>query len=273
MAGQYGRRVDYRGVSLWLDTCGDDLRPRPALDRDLDVDVAVVGAGYTGLWAAYYLAGADPSVRVAVVEQEIAGFGASGRNGGWCSALFAAGRAGGGGSPGRPGGGGRPAAGDDRDGGRGWDGLDSAFSDWLSAKVSAPMLAHAAQHRPAGNIRYEQRNLIDVTSDADGRFDLVFSGHALHHVPDLPGTLTQMSSLWIRTVAATASRGVQRSSAATTRGRLKSVSDSWAPECRSFSSTLASPAVVKARRTGGSKNSRAGSSYPATTSTRIIGGR
>jgi glycine/D-amino acid oxidase-like deaminating enzyme len=90
--GRYGRRVDYRGVSLWLDTCGDDLRPRPALDRDLDVDVAVVGAGYTGLWAAYYLAGADPSVRVAVVEREIAGFGASGRNGGWCSALFAASR-------------------------------------------------------------------------------------------------------------------------------------------------------------------------------------
>jgi glycine/D-amino acid oxidase-like deaminating enzyme len=84
--------MDYRGVSLWLDTCGDDLRPRPALDRDVDVDVAVVGAGYTGLWAAYYLAGADPTLRIAVVEREIAGFGASGRNGGWCSALFAASR-------------------------------------------------------------------------------------------------------------------------------------------------------------------------------------
>jgi glycine/D-amino acid oxidase-like deaminating enzyme len=84
--------VDYRGVSLWLDTAGDDLRPRPALAADLDVDVAIVGAGYTGLWAAYYLAGADPSLRIAVLEREIAGFGASGRNGGWCSALFAAGR-------------------------------------------------------------------------------------------------------------------------------------------------------------------------------------
>jgi glycine/D-amino acid oxidase-like deaminating enzyme len=50
--------------------------------------VAIVGAGYTGLWTAYYLLGADPSLRVALVEQEIAGFGASGRNGGWCSALF-----------------------------------------------------------------------------------------------------------------------------------------------------------------------------------------
>ncbi len=79
---------DYRGLSLWHETADDDLVPRPALGGDLDVDVVVVGAGYTGLWTAYHLAVADPSIRVAVVEQEIAGFGASGRNGGWCSALF-----------------------------------------------------------------------------------------------------------------------------------------------------------------------------------------
>jgi len=47
-----------------------------------------VGAGYTGLWSAYYLCLADPGLRVAVVEAETAGFGASGRNGGWCSALY-----------------------------------------------------------------------------------------------------------------------------------------------------------------------------------------
>jgi glycine/D-amino acid oxidase-like deaminating enzyme len=47
-----------------------------------------VGAGFTGLWTAYYLRRADPTLRVAVLEQEVAGFGASGRNGGWCSALF-----------------------------------------------------------------------------------------------------------------------------------------------------------------------------------------
>ena len=51
-----------------------------------------MGAGYTGLWTAYYLLRADPHLRVAVIEQEIAGFGASGRNGGWCSAIFAGGR-------------------------------------------------------------------------------------------------------------------------------------------------------------------------------------
>ena len=50
--------------------------------------MVVVGAGFTGLWAAYYLRRADPTLRVAVLEQEVAGFGASGRNGGWCSALF-----------------------------------------------------------------------------------------------------------------------------------------------------------------------------------------
>jgi glycine/D-amino acid oxidase-like deaminating enzyme len=49
-----------------------------------------VGAGYTGLWTAYYLLKAQPDLRVVILEKEIAGFGASGRNGGWCSALFAA---------------------------------------------------------------------------------------------------------------------------------------------------------------------------------------
>jgi glycine/D-amino acid oxidase-like deaminating enzyme len=52
------------------------------------VDVAIVGAGFTGLWTAYYLQRADPSLRIALVEAEVAGFGASGRNGGWCSGLY-----------------------------------------------------------------------------------------------------------------------------------------------------------------------------------------
>ena len=50
--------------------------------------MVIVGAGYTGLWTAYYLAKADPSLRIVVLEAQTAGFGASGRNGGWCSALF-----------------------------------------------------------------------------------------------------------------------------------------------------------------------------------------
>jgi glycine/D-amino acid oxidase-like deaminating enzyme len=64
------------------------VRPAPALPGDRDVDIAIVGAGFTGLWTAYYLQAADPSLRIALLEREIAGFGASGRNGGWCSALY-----------------------------------------------------------------------------------------------------------------------------------------------------------------------------------------
>ena len=81
---------DYRSVSMWLDGVPGELAPRPALSGSTAVDVAVVGAGYTGLWTAYYLKKADPSLRIAVLEKEIAGFGASGRNGGWCSSFFAA---------------------------------------------------------------------------------------------------------------------------------------------------------------------------------------
>jgi glycine/D-amino acid oxidase-like deaminating enzyme len=80
----------YRSLSLWHATTDDSWTPRPALPGGTDVDVAIVGAGYTGLWTAYYLAAADPSLRIAVLEREVAGFGASGRNGGWCSALFPA---------------------------------------------------------------------------------------------------------------------------------------------------------------------------------------
>jgi glycine/D-amino acid oxidase-like deaminating enzyme len=81
---------DHSQYSFWLEDAGDDLTPRPPLGSDVEVDVAIIGAGYTGLWTAYYLTETDPSLRIAIVEKEIAGFGASGRNGGWCSALFAA---------------------------------------------------------------------------------------------------------------------------------------------------------------------------------------
>jgi glycine/D-amino acid oxidase-like deaminating enzyme len=78
----------YQELSYWLSSVAEPLTPRPALPGDTDADVVIVGAGYTGLWTAYYLAVADPALRVVVLEQEVAGYGASGRNGGWCSALF-----------------------------------------------------------------------------------------------------------------------------------------------------------------------------------------
>jgi len=80
----------YRQISFWHDSVPGDLSPRPALPGDTDADVAIVGAGFTGLWTAYYLTQADPSLRVVVLEREIAGFGASGRNGGWCVGELAA---------------------------------------------------------------------------------------------------------------------------------------------------------------------------------------
>jgi glycine/D-amino acid oxidase-like deaminating enzyme len=89
---QTGRVVDpafVRTRSFWLDDLdGDDLTPRAPLPGDRQCDVAVVGAGYTGLWTALYLLRRDPTLRVVVLEAQVAGFGASGRNGGWCSALL-----------------------------------------------------------------------------------------------------------------------------------------------------------------------------------------
>ncbi|MEO6117364.1 MAG: FAD-dependent oxidoreductase, partial [Pseudolysinimonas sp.] len=62
--------------------------PRAPLASDRDADVAIVGGGLTGLWTAWYLLQREPGLKVVVLEKQIAGFGASGRNGGWCSALF-----------------------------------------------------------------------------------------------------------------------------------------------------------------------------------------
>jgi glycine/D-amino acid oxidase-like deaminating enzyme len=69
--------------SWWWADLGGLPAPRPALDGDREADVCIVGAGYTGLWTAYELLRADPSLSVVVLEREVAGFGASGRNGGW----------------------------------------------------------------------------------------------------------------------------------------------------------------------------------------------
>ncbi|HCN46779.1 MAG TPA: FAD-dependent oxidoreductase, partial [Pseudomonas sp.] len=55
---------------------------RERLGAAVEADVAIVGAGYTALWTAYYLLKSDPSLRVVLVEKREVGFGASGRNGG-----------------------------------------------------------------------------------------------------------------------------------------------------------------------------------------------
>ncbi len=70
-------------ISLWMDSLDQPIEPRPLLQGGHRVDVAIIGAGYTGLWTAYYLKRQAPQMRIAIVEAEYAGFGASGRNGGW----------------------------------------------------------------------------------------------------------------------------------------------------------------------------------------------
>ena len=78
-------------VSFWYAGTGVP-RPENPLDGDTRADVCIVGAGYTGLWTAYYLAKADPSLRIVICEAKFAGYGASGRNGGWLTNSITGGR-------------------------------------------------------------------------------------------------------------------------------------------------------------------------------------
>lgn len=78
-------------VSHWWERAGRPI-PRPELPGSITADVAIVGAGYTGLWAAYYLKKARPALKIVVLEERHAGHGASGRNGGWLTNSVTGGR-------------------------------------------------------------------------------------------------------------------------------------------------------------------------------------
>lgn len=79
------------GLSLWWQQVGLRERLEP-LRGEHSYDVCIVGGGLTGLWTAYYLTLADPGLRIVILEAEFAGYGASGRNGGWLSAKLAGGQ-------------------------------------------------------------------------------------------------------------------------------------------------------------------------------------
>lgn len=69
---------------FWFDT----VRPLPAcppLVRDIRADLAIVGAGFTGLWTAVQARRRDPQARILVLDAGRAGNAASGRNGGFCA--------------------------------------------------------------------------------------------------------------------------------------------------------------------------------------------
>jgi glycine/D-amino acid oxidase-like deaminating enzyme len=80
--------MDTAPISFWLrDPAPAGIADLPlAPGERLDVDVAIVGGGFTGLWTAIALTDTDPSLRIAVLEMETVAFGASGRNGGFCEA-------------------------------------------------------------------------------------------------------------------------------------------------------------------------------------------
>jgi len=76
----------FQPKSYWMTT--QAYTPGPALVGDMDVDVAIIGGGFTGLSTAYHLKKKHPGLRIALFESEVIGFGASGRNGGFNMTLF-----------------------------------------------------------------------------------------------------------------------------------------------------------------------------------------
>lgn len=77
---------DFKEKSYWMTT--RDYSPGEPLQADIEVDVAIVGGGFTGLSSAYHIKKAEPGLRVALFESQVVGFGASGRNGGFNMTLF-----------------------------------------------------------------------------------------------------------------------------------------------------------------------------------------
>jgi glycine/D-amino acid oxidase-like deaminating enzyme len=75
-------------LGYWIEEAGE-VEPRPALSGQLGADVLVVGGGYTGMWSAWYAKQLEPEARVVLLESEVAcGRGPSGRNGGFCNAMW-----------------------------------------------------------------------------------------------------------------------------------------------------------------------------------------
>jgi len=75
-------------LGYWVEEAGE-VEPRPPLSGGLEADVVVVGGGYTGMWTAWYARQLQPGARVVLLESEpVCGRGPSGRNGGFCNAMW-----------------------------------------------------------------------------------------------------------------------------------------------------------------------------------------
>lgn len=71
----------------WIEEAGSSPASLP-LEGAVDADLVIVGAGYTGLWAAWRALELDPGCRIVILERDRAGHGPSGRNGGFCKGLW-----------------------------------------------------------------------------------------------------------------------------------------------------------------------------------------
>lgn len=74
--------------SLWLAEALGDVPVRPPLGGDVRCDVCIVGGGFTGLWTALAIRELEPSADVVVLEADVCGGGASGRNGGFAMTMW-----------------------------------------------------------------------------------------------------------------------------------------------------------------------------------------
>ncbi len=79
-------KENFRDKSYWLTT--RDYTPNACLKGNINVDVAIIGGGFTGLSTAYFLKKAEPGMRVALLEGQVIGFGASGRCAGFSMTKF-----------------------------------------------------------------------------------------------------------------------------------------------------------------------------------------
>ena len=84
-------RPDRHPRSFWLEEAlgSERSEPAPELDTDVNADVCIVGGGYTGLWTALQLKDAEPHLDIVLLERDICGSGASGRNGGFLVSWWA----------------------------------------------------------------------------------------------------------------------------------------------------------------------------------------
>jgi len=69
--------------AFWLQQVAEELQPTDHLNSDIHADVAIIGGGYVGLWTALQIVEKSPESNVVILEKDICGGGASGRNGGF----------------------------------------------------------------------------------------------------------------------------------------------------------------------------------------------